>query len=206
MKVPAAAALAVLVTGFGTLFIFRTLGNPRPGLPGLFAFTSATWGDGLVLPLMTGFLGYATRALPPAPYDRRFAVTAAVFAGALGVLSQSLWLAADHPRPNWTLPRPHHFTAAGWYHAAFVVAVCASTAALLALAVNRATRTRARPPVRALIALAAGVLAGLVFIALLALDTASAPSPAGLIGTLIALPALILTAAVRITRRGSGQP
>ena len=75
--VPVGAALLVLASGFGALLAFW-LGGPHPAaLPGLFDFTSATWGDGLLLPVMTGLLGYAVRTLPAAPgwYHAAFVAT-----------------------------------------------------------------------------------------------------------------------------------
>ncbi|WP_433380965.1 hypothetical protein ACQPZX_16250 [Actinoplanes sp. CA-142083] len=200
LKVPAAAAFVVLAAGFGALCLFWTSGVHPSSLPGLFDFASATWGDALALPAMTGFLLYAVRALPAARGDRPFALVTAVLAGALGLASQALWLAAGNPRPNWTLPRPHRFTAAGWYHAAFVTAMCAVTAALLALALNRITLASRRPrPVVA--AIAAGIACGLVFIALLAADSGATPGGAGLAGVLLALVALIAVGGTVIARR-----
>ncbi|MFI5896693.1 hypothetical protein ACIA5D_42005 [Actinoplanes sp. NPDC051513] len=172
-------------------------------MPGLFDFASATWGDALALPAMTALLVYAVRTLPAARGDRPFALVAAALAGALGVTSQALWLAAGHPRPNWTLPRPHRFTAAGWYHAAFVTAMCALIAGLLALALNRVTLAARRPwPVVA--AIAAAIACGLVFTALLAADTHATPGGAGLAGVLLALVALLVvgsTVARRVAHR-----
>src|SRR5689334_22947778 len=83
-KVPVAAALAVLVAGFGALCLFWTFGVHPADMPGLFDFASATWGDALALPAMTGFFAYAVRALPAARSDRPFALVSAVLAGALG--------------------------------------------------------------------------------------------------------------------------
>ena len=192
----------VLATNFLALCLFWTFGRRVPGLPGPFAFASVTWGDSLALPAMTGLLTYAVRALPPARADRAFAVTSAVLAGAAGATSQILWLTADHPRTNWTLPRAHRFTAAGWYHAAFVTAFCAALAALLALALNRAILTP-HPPGRALIAIGAAVVAGLAFAALLASDAGTTPTGAGLIGVLAAVPVALLAAAVLVVRRAT---
>jgi hypothetical protein len=200
VKVPAAAAFVVLAAGFGALCLFWTLGAHPSSLPGLFDFASATWGDALALPAMTALLVYAVRTLPAARGDRPFAAVAALLAGALGIASQALWLAAADPRPNWTLPRPHRFTAAGWYHAAFVTAMCALTAALLALALNRVTLAASRPrPVVA--AIAAGIACGLAFIALLAADAGATPGGAGLAGVLVALMALLAVGGTLVARR-----
>lgn len=193
----------VLTTNFLALCLFWSLGRRVPGLPGPFAFASVTWGDSLALPAMTGLLTYAVRALPPAPADRAFAVTSAVLAGAAGATSQILWLTAGHPRTNWTLPRAHRFTAAGWYHAAFVTAFCAALAALLALALNRVVLAPRRPR-RALVAIGAAVACGLAFATLLASDAGTTPTGAGLIGVLAAVPVALLAAAVLVVRRVRG--
>jgi hypothetical protein len=201
--------LTVLVTGFGALLTFRAVGPRTAGLPGPFDFASVTWGDSLCLPLMTGFFAYVVRTLPPARGDARFAVGAALLGGALGVASQIAWLSNDAPRRNWTLPRPHHFTAAGWYHAVFVAVLCTITAALLALALNRVTLNTS-PPRRAWPAIGAGAAAGLVFIALLAADTGARVTPdsagTGLLGTLIGLAAAAVAAVALAARRRGRRP
>ena len=193
----------VLATNFLALCLFWTLGRRVPGLPGPFAFASVTWGDSLALPAMTGLLTYAVRGLPPARGDRAFAVTSAVLAGAAGATSQILWLTADHPRTNWTLPRAHRFTTAGWYHAGFVAAFCAALAALLALALNRAVLAPRRPR-RAVTAIGAAIGCGLAFAVLLAADAGTTPTGAGLVGVLAAVPVALLAAAVLVVRRLRG--
>ena len=200
--VPVGAALLVLASGFGALLAFW-LGGPHPAaLPGLFDFTSATWGDGLLLPVMTGLLGYAVRTLPAAPGDLRLALAGAPIGGMLGVGSQAWWLIAARPRPNWTLPAPHTFTAAGWYHAAFVATVCTSIAALLGVLLNRSTAARRWPPAATL-----GIATGVAFIALLVVDARAGTSPdtgrAGVAGTLLGLAVTAVAAVVLIRRRAA---
>jgi hypothetical protein len=195
-----AAAFAVLVAGFGALLGFWWLGTPPRDMPGLFDFASATWGDGLLLPAMTGFLLTAVRGLPRARLDRVLACVGAVIGFALGLASQAMWLAADAPRPNWTLPHPHSFTAAGWYHALFVTAICTSTAALLGGLVNRATAASHWPRTAT-----AGMVAGLCFMALLAKDVQAGAAPdgghAGLTGTILGATTTAAVAATLMTRR-----
>lgn len=165
----ALAAATVAVAGFGVLTAFWAL-QPSPAhLPGLFDFASATWGDGVALPLMAGSLAYAIRLLPAARHDAVLAGVAGLLGAAIGVATQVSWLGADAPRLNWTLPRPHHFTAAGWYHAAFLVLMCAAAAALWVVALNRAARSP-RLPARAGTALAMAFAAGVAFLGLLAAD------------------------------------
>lgn len=161
----AVAALAVFAAGFGALAAFHAVRPADTGLPGLFDFASATWGDSIALPVMTGLLVYAVCGLPAAPRDRRVTVWAALAGAAAGLATEAYFLTAESPALNWTFPRPHHYTAAGWYHAAFLVAMCAVAAALWALALNRALRAG-----RAARMLSAPLAAGLAFAALYAVD------------------------------------
>lgn len=180
MKVPGKAPLwvagATLAAGFGVLVVLSLL-QPAPAhLPGLWDFASATWGDGVALPLMAGSLTYAVRALPPARREAMLAVLAGLAGGGLGVATQVSWLSADTPRLNWTLPQPHHFTTAGWYHAGFLVAVSAVLAALWTVALWRAARA-VQLERRAEGALATALAAGVSFVVFLALDAHRAILP-----------------------------
>jgi len=217
MKLPGGAviwavitAVAVGAAGFGALVVLSALQSRPAHLRGLFDFASATWGDGLMLPLMTGLLGYAVRALPPARHDARSAAAAGLFGGVLGVTSQASWLLMDAPRLNWTLPRPHHFNAAGWYHAAFVAVICTVAAARWALAQNRAARVDSLPR-RVVVALATAFAAGVSFVALLLVDAHAGATPdeqnLGLLGTVVAAVVTLATVAAVVTlrsRRGGG--
>src|SRR5262249_6636403 len=119
--------------GFGALAAFYAVAPYHTALPGLYQFLSATWGDGLALPVMTAALVYATSRLPVAPKEGLISIGACVAGAALGAATQVQWLSDDAPRLNWTLPRPHHFTAAGTYHAFFLTGMCGLAAALWAL-------------------------------------------------------------------------
>jgi hypothetical protein len=174
MKVPEGIKAAGLVwlAGFGALTVFALI---RPGparLPGLYDFASATWGDGIAVPLMTGSLVHAARTLPPATRDAAVATMAGLLGAGLGVASQAYWLSVDTPQLNWSFPRPHHFNAAGWYHAVYLVVMCGIAAALWALALNRAVRA-ARVRRSLFLALAAGA----AFLALLAADAQAGRLP-----------------------------
>ncbi|MER6133943.1 hypothetical protein [Streptomyces sp. NPDC001815] len=120
--------LIVFLPGFGALWVFWQAAGRSSELPGLFAFRSATWGDGILLPLLALCLRVMTERLRPATgiVHRRRVVTAGAFAGAaVGVTVIVMWLVEDRPALNWTMPKPHSFTAAGIWHAAFLVAACA---------------------------------------------------------------------------------
>ena len=126
---PVLTALAVFLTGFGALLVFYALTPHAAILPGLFNYKSATWGDGLALPAMMGGLVFATLQLRRVRRERLYASLAAFGGALLGAGTQVEWLRDDHPRMNWTLPRPHHFNAAGIYHGFFLTAMCGLTAA-----------------------------------------------------------------------------
>jgi hypothetical protein len=124
-------------------------GDWKRDVPGLFDYRSATVGDGLLLPALAACLVAGIRALPASPAATRprrlrASIVGATLAGAaLGAGTQALWLLDASPRLNWTLPRPHAFSVAGWYHAAFITLAC-GTFAGLAMAWVRRTRAAAR--------------------------------------------------------------
>ena len=89
-QAPVVAALLVLSTGFGALTAFNVSTPRAAGLPGLFDYMSATWGDGLALPVMTGALVWAASCLPRARCER-WAVSAAGAVGtALAIVRRGL--------------------------------------------------------------------------------------------------------------------
>ena len=57
------AAFAMFAFGFGTLNLFWHFGTYPDGLPGLYDYRAATWGDGLFLSLGAGaFVAYLSGA------------------------------------------------------------------------------------------------------------------------------------------------
>jgi hypothetical protein len=149
-----AALTATWLLGFGGLLTLWLSTAQDPRLPGLWAYRSATVGDGLLLPLLVGGLVWAAVRLGPARHDWRWASGAAVLGGTTGAVAQVLWLRDPNPRPNWTLPAAGHFTTAGWYHAAFLTAASAVVAGLTVLVVMRLRSGRRQAPERAAAALA----------------------------------------------------
>lgn len=123
-------------------------------LPGLFDYPSATLGDGLLLPLSAGLILAGLMSLPRTPRDRSVGVGFASAGAVVAATVQFLWLRDDDPGLNWTLPEPHLFNLAGWWHAVYFVAVAsyfAATVALVAWRAHSARRTDQRAVVRAVL-------------------------------------------------------
>jgi hypothetical protein len=129
----------VLLTGFGALALMWAAGMGEQSLRGLFDYRSATVGDGLLLPTtavaLAVLLGHLT-----AGNGLRAAVTLGVVGALAGAATQMLWLGDPSPEPNWTLPRAHHFTFPGWWHAAFLTAASGLMTGLWALVLLRLRR------------------------------------------------------------------
>jgi hypothetical protein len=202
-------AWAVLAAGFIALAVFYSVLPHDTALPGLFDFLSATWGDGLALPVMSGALVFAIGRLPPTPRDLPVSIGAGLLGASLGVATQVQWLRADAPRLNWTLPRPHHFNVAGDYHAVFLVAMCALTAALWALVLLRFALAPGRLAVRrsAVAACLLAAAAGVAFVVLLVVDSQTDRSRAGTatvtaagVGVGLVLVVVAIMTAARVTR------
>ncbi len=66
--------LAVFTFGFGALMLWWFSGSYPSGVPGLFDYRSATWGDGLFLPVFVAALVWTNRKLPT-PTGYLFRVT-----------------------------------------------------------------------------------------------------------------------------------
>jgi hypothetical protein len=114
-------ALAVLVFGFGVLNVASVVMNFSPKLRGLYTYRSATVGDGFLLPLWAYGLVRAAALQEPWPRHARLVVLCAALAGGVGgAATQIAWLVSATTPRNWTIPAPHSFNFAGWYHAAFL--------------------------------------------------------------------------------------
>lgn len=118
LRYGACGAITTFLAGFGAMNAFWYLAPQTESLRGLYSYRSATFGDGIALPLVAFGLMAAYAAVKPS----RWRVPAAVSGSILGLLTQISWLIDPAPELNWTLPQPHTFNAAGWYHASFMVA------------------------------------------------------------------------------------
>ena len=153
--------------GFGAMNLFWFTGNHPSGLPGLYFYRSATWGDGLLLPLLIWAL--ARQSVATDGWRRRVAAASTVAGAAAGALTQVQWLASGTTRLNWTIPTLHHFNAAGWWHAAFLVVFSGVIAGLVARMSISAADWSLTERDRSL-ALLAILVAGPAFAVLLAVD------------------------------------
>lgn len=134
------AGIAAAALGFGALNIFYwTGGRDRPG-PGLYDYLSSSIGDAIALPVVMAALVWLNLASAAKRVDNIVAVIAFAVGALIGVLLQASWLADPSPVTNWTLPRAHTFTPAGWYHAAFLTVVIAVLLAASARVGSRLAR------------------------------------------------------------------
>ena len=119
--IPAVLGVTVFIFGFGAMNAFWFLGNWDPSLLGLYDFKSATFGDAIVLPAITYFM--ALILLKDGSWNKKtliFLGLAAALGFAVGVYTQYSWLTNPDTILNWTIPEPHKFNVAGWYHAVFL--------------------------------------------------------------------------------------
>jgi len=165
----------VLLFGFVALSLLSATGRWDVGRS-MWQYRSATWGDALVLPTIVAVLAAALvdRRIPRTPQDRSWAIVGATLFGAAGLLVQISWIRASDPIENWTIPRAHHFSFPGWYHAVFLVTTSAIVGGMTLVAAHR---VRAAPAAtRAALArewaVAALCGAAIAFGVLLALDSA----------------------------------
>ena len=188
--IPACFGFAILILGYVALLLFWKLGANPAGVPGLFHYRDATWGDGLLLPLLATFLVILIRRLDPTARQWPTWIAGVVGAAAGGSLIFTWW-SDPHPSPNWTLTAPHDFTAPGKWHAAFLIAASAFFAAAW---VELFRRIRASEAGEAAEILASPVTAGAVactaaYAWLAASDSARAAQTASGRGSLLALAA-----------------
>jgi hypothetical protein len=193
-KRPGIAALlygAVLfLAGFVAVLGFWNLGDHPDHLTGLFSYRSATWGDGLFLPLQAIAVKYLVDGLSRPRH--RWLVEAATATGfLLGVFVIWSWWHDPSPQLNWTMPEPHTFTAAGYWHALFLIGACGVFARLWTDLLLRLHHHRSTPDV-ALRTLNSGCFAtalgsAVCYVALAGFDSSRSASTQAGSATLIAL-------------------
>lgn len=109
------------MAGLGVLTVFYATRKTSPELPGPYDYYSATFGDGVLLPICIGCLTLSIGELHSVRLERSVGICSGLAGAALGTLTQPQWLHDDHPRLNWRIPEPHHFNAAGVYHGAYLI-------------------------------------------------------------------------------------
>jgi hypothetical protein len=161
-------------------------GGYDKNLPGLYSYLSATWGDGLLLPIAAASLVYSIDGLRPAPHETSIGSIVALIGAGGGAATQVAWLHDRSPRLNWTLPHAQHFNGAGWYHAVFL---CSAAAAFAALWVTVARRLTSDDIVtrRTLIATSLAGACSVAFAALVQVDNVKAAHSSAATATLLAL-------------------
>lgn len=115
-------SLFIFLIGFFVMLIFWMNDIQNPNIPGFFSYKAATYGDGICLPILIGCLtmyilfGF-NNINEYIKQRKRTSIVIGVICASIGALVQVSWLISKATKPNWTIPRLHHFTAAGWYHA-----------------------------------------------------------------------------------------
>ena len=128
------AGLIVFMLGFVVMYLFWIFGTYPKELPGLFSYYSSGIGDSIFLPILSaGFTMFFLNS--EYQLTKRQKIVPIVFSiiGAIsGIALQASWLINPNIGLNWTIPESHHFNAAGWYHAVFLVLMFSFVAYCLA--------------------------------------------------------------------------
>ena len=115
-------SVCIFLIGFLVMFVFWLNDIQDPDIPGFFFYKAATYGDGICLPLLTGcmtmYLLFGYRNMMEYIRQRKkISTIVGIVCTVIGIAVQYSWLASDEIGFNWTIPRLHYFTPAGWYHA-----------------------------------------------------------------------------------------
>lgn len=176
-----AVALATFGAGFGVMTVFAVAGPWNGPGRGHWSYLAGTVGDALLLPGVTGSLAWIN--LQARSGNRARFVVGAVGSGLVAVAVQYSWWRGGQGPGNWTMPRPHSFSAPGWYHAIFFVLVAslAGGAVMRGAAIARTgsgTKRRVRGWARAVLLLVAALACFLGLVVADSVPTASTRSSA----------------------------
>lgn len=137
LAVSSGAFVVVFVGGFGVMSWFWSRSDQSVER-GFTYFISATWGDALFLPLLVaGAIGYSilnpTESLSRRTrlWSRGMNWTFGMAGALVGLAIQASWLINADTVLNWTIPEPHAFNAAGYYHALFFIVMMGAIPLLL---------------------------------------------------------------------------
>ncbi|MDF9276259.1 hypothetical protein P4U43_00455 [Arthrobacter sp. EH-1B-1] len=117
-------AALVFLFGFAALALFATFGTFDPDLRNLWSFRSATWGDGLMLPLLALALTTMNRSME-VPANPRLRAVSVLVGALLGLAVIVGWLTDPKADLNWTMPAAHTLNFVGMWHAVFLIAATA---------------------------------------------------------------------------------
>jgi len=142
MRIVWALVAFIFVSGL-ILPVWWLSGTVAPAaVPGLPSYPSAYIGDTVLIPAACLMLALGIKRLPPAVGERWVVGVSAVAASSAAVTVQAMWRADPDPPLNWTLTRPGHFSAPGWWHAAYFVMASAAVVGLIVLFLFRTRRVR----------------------------------------------------------------
>lgn len=176
-----AAAGAALGCGFGAMNLLRAFSKEDIQLRGMYSYWSATVGDAVTLPVLLGSLAAVSKPMRTS----RWRIPGALAAAGTAAGVQASWLSDPTPQLNWTLPSPHTFTLAGWYHAGFMVAYSSAIGWLVGgIAPNLVHSTIQRGD-RALLTVAAA--SALAFLSLVIIDNVAIANTLAARATLVGM-------------------
>lgn len=120
-RVAILSAIAIAFAGFGMMLNFWIFDEKNPNIYGFFHYKAATFGDGFFIPCIVGGALYFLKSIQVKENKKvkTIAINMGVLFVLIGALIQFSWLKNPNIVLNWTIPRPFHFTIAGWYHAVF---------------------------------------------------------------------------------------
>lgn len=114
------SAFVIFIIGFGVIRTLWEILPKKSNLLGFYDYKAATLGDGLCLPILIGSLVYYVKNNNILRKKQLiFSFIFGSITALIGFLIQMSWLYDNNISTNWTIPYPHHFNIAGWYHAFF---------------------------------------------------------------------------------------
>ena len=163
-------------------------------------FRSGSFGDLILLPLLTACLIMLGRQVEPVSSSRVPAVLASVIGGIVGALVQYQWWSDPQPPNSWSMAAPQVFSPAGAWHALFFTVMAGLLGGLWIDMLVVWRNLRRERPQRLTRLLTTGPVTGLMFTfvafsGLVTLDSAQSADTSSSAATLVALAGVVVTAA-----------
>lgn len=117
------AAIIVFLSGFFTMNILWHLIGTINSLRSFYDYNAATWGDGLCLPILIFCLVTIIKKNNTVSFNNVIIGATTSLSIVIAILIQASWLWSDNTLLNWSIPQPHLFNIAGWYHSLFFIFV-----------------------------------------------------------------------------------